>query len=57
LVGFGTRGGALGDAAGVGEEIVVPEATAAFLVRQRAVDIVEVIHAPASEEPRADQPE
>ena len=31
------------EGASEGEEIVVPEAVAAFFVRQRAVDILEVI--------------
>ena len=48
--------GTPGQAAEAGEEIVVPEATAAFLVRQRAVDIIEVIDA-LKGEPSPDQPE
>jgi hypothetical protein len=32
--------------AAAGEEVVVPEEAAAFLVRQRAADIVEVIEMP-----------
>jgi hypothetical protein len=36
--------------AGAGEEVVVSEETAAFLIRQRAADIVEII------EPDSDHP-
>lgn len=35
--------GAHPGSAGAGEEIVVPESVAAFLVRQRAVDIIDVL--------------
>ncbi len=48
--------GTQGEAAEAGEEIVLPEATAAFLVRQRAADISEVIDAPSGE-PKPDQPD
>lgn len=45
----GTQGGGTADA---GDEIVVPEKTAAFLVRQRAAEIIEVIEdEPAAAEP------
>lgn len=51
MVGFGSKG--LEDTHGeAGDEIVVPEATAAFLVRQRAVDIVEVIDPPTEPKPQ-----
>ena len=43
------------EAANAGEEIVLSEVAAAFLVRQRAVDIIEVIDAPKSEEPLPEQ--
>jgi hypothetical protein len=46
----GTQGGS--GTAGAGDEIVVPETTAAFLVRQRSADIIEVIEEdPAAAEP------
>jgi hypothetical protein len=46
----GTQGA--GGTAAAGDEIVVPETTAAFLVRQRSADIVEVIEdEPAAAEP------
>jgi hypothetical protein len=45
-----------GEAAEAGKEIVLPEAEAAFLVRKRAVDIIEVIDAP-SDEPNPDRPD
>ena len=44
------------EAAEAGEEIVLPEAEAAFLVRKRVVDIIEVIDAP-SDEPKPDRPD
>jgi hypothetical protein len=46
----GTEGA--GGTSAAGDEIVVPEATAAFLVRQRSADIVEVIE----DEPDAAEP-
>ena len=46
----GTQGE--GGTAAAGDEIVVPEKTAAFLVRQRTADIIEVIEdEPAAAEP------
>ncbi len=54
MLGFSSSDDADGKAVEAGEEIVVPEATAAFLVRERAVDIIEVIDAPDSE-PETDQ--
>jgi hypothetical protein len=41
-----------GTSAGAGDEVVVSEEVAAFLVRQRAADIVEVID--VTPDPRAD---
>ncbi len=43
------------EAANAREEIVLSEGAAAFLVRPRAVDIIEVIDAPKSEEPLPEQ--
>jgi hypothetical protein len=37
--------------AGAGEEVVVSEETAAFLVRQRAADIVEIFEPDESDQP------
>ena len=37
-----TSDGTQGNAADTGDEIVVPEKTAAFLMRQRAAEIIEV---------------
>jgi len=36
--------------AGAGEEVVVSEKTAAFLIRQRAADIVEILHTDESDQ-------
>ena len=44
------------EAANAGEEIVLSGGSATILVRQRAVDIIEVIDAPTSEEPLPEQP-
>lgn len=40
-----------GISAGAGDEVVVTEETAAFLVRQRAADIVEIIEPAESNQP------
>jgi hypothetical protein len=44
-----TRGGAGGQAAQAGDELVVSESTAAFLLRQRAAEVIEIIEAPAAD--------
>ncbi len=39
--------------AGAGDEVLVSESTAAFLVRKRAADVIEIIESPESRSPPA----
>ena len=52
MISFTSDGKAESKTAAAGDEIVVPEKTAAFLVRQRTAEIIEVVE----DEPTAAEP-